>query len=73
MLRNSRESMWLLTPFFLWGLIVITMHALGYVSITQVCELPIRGKAAALHLARPVKRPLVQPKAECPGLSASYV
>jgi hypothetical protein len=36
MQRNSHESLWLLTPFIMWGAIVLIMHSLGYVTLTKV-------------------------------------
>lgn len=36
MLRNSKESLWLLAPFVVWGLVVVVMHSLGYVIMEQV-------------------------------------
>ncbi|GIL43535.1 hypothetical protein Vafri_1240, partial [Volvox africanus] len=35
MLRNSKESLWLLAPFVVWGLVVVIMHSLGYVTMEQ--------------------------------------
>ncbi|KXZ42335.1 hypothetical protein GPECTOR_160g117 [Gonium pectorale] len=35
MLRNSKESLWLLAPFVVWGLVVVVMHSLGYVTMEK--------------------------------------
>lgn len=43
MLRNSRESLWLLTPFVLWGTVVLIMHVLGYVEMAKVGGVAWRG------------------------------